>query len=93
MDAQRYNAEIDANLSSTGRVDKEMWLKLVDAYTYDAASTVGWVEAKLKVLQKRVGSGDALYLFEKASETEACVTTLDGLESWVARNFQGVRIK
>ncbi len=93
MDAIRYNKELDESLEKDGNISEELYFKLLEAYRYDAASTVGWVEAKLKVLRRRLSAGQPLYLFNATTKSQTVVVTLEIYETWVETNFPGVRIK
>lgn len=90
MDAVKYNKELDASLRKHGIIDRELFLKMRAAYLYDAASTVGWVEAKLKVLAVRLESGKPLMLADSNGQSVDPVLSLVEFQDWVQRNFPGV---
>ena len=92
MDAQEYNAQLDKALAKEGVVDHELFVKLRDAYSYDAASTVAWVEAKLRVLQHRVSTGQSLSLFAPKLKTSITVASASEFAAWVQSYFPGVRV-
>ncbi len=91
MDAIRYNKDLDESLEKDGIVSEELYFKLLEAYRYDAASTVGWVEAKLRVLRRRLSAGQPLYLFNATTKSQAVVATLEDFATWVETHFPGVR--
>lgn len=85
MDAAiAMNAELDYSLSVTGVVDRRLYFRLVEAYRYDAASTVGWVQARLKILHDRVARGESLSLFDPATECQIDAKSEDQLRAWLA---------
>ena len=92
MDAQQYNEQLDKALSEKGMVDHNLFAKLREAYNYDAASTVGWVEAKLRVLQNRVNNGQPLSLFVPRLNTLANVVSVSEFGAWVQSHFPGIRV-
>ena len=87
MDAQTYNRQLDAYLSSTGIVDAALFAKLLEAHAYDAASTVGWLNAKLRILAGRVKRGDQVTLYDPASRQTFAATTGRELATWVEQHF------
>lgn len=94
-DARKWNAEIDASLRSGGIVDQSFYLRLLEAYRHDAASTVGWVEAKMSVLLEleRVRQGKDLSLFAPSLREQMPVRGELELRSWVDDNFPGLRVQ
>lgn len=88
----KWNAEIDASLRAAGVVDQSFYLRLVEAYRHDAASTVGWVEAKMKVLLDRVQQGKDLSLFSPSLSEQKSVRSELDLRSWLAENFPGLSL-
>jgi len=85
VDPAQQNAQLDAQLLKTGAVDRGLFLRLSDAHGYGAASTVGWVEAKLAVLGKALDEGKQLSLF--APDGAVTAMTHDELGAWAARHF------
>ncbi len=61
----------------------------MDAYGYDAASSVQWLEAMLGVLARRLRDGGALTLFDPRSSAMLDVRTPEDLTSWIALHFPG----
>jgi len=92
MDAPTYNQELDAYLSSTGVVDATLYAKLAEAYAYDAASSVGWVEAKLRILAARVKRGDLVTLYEPTTQQATAATSEGAFVVWVKKHFPGARL-
>jgi hypothetical protein len=92
MDAQQYNAQLDKALAENGVIDHELFAKLREAYNYDAASTVAWVEAKLRVLQHRVSNEQSLSLFVPKLNTPLVVASASEFAAWVQSHFPGVRV-
>lgn len=88
-EARAFNAALDRSLRSNGTVDRELYLRLRDAYTFQAASSVGWVEAKLRVLLGRVDQGMSLSLFSPMSNDQAVVENKSAFEQWAETNFPG----
>jgi hypothetical protein len=91
MDAHTHNRELDEQLSHTGIVDAALCAKLAEAYSYDSASTVGWVEAKLHVLAERLMRGDQLHLFEPAQQQPLAITSDRDFAIWAKRHFPVAR--
>ena len=92
MDPIQLNKQLDSDLLATGVVTDELFLRLADAYGYGAASTVGWVEAKLGVLASRLAAGAPLSLH---SPKDGCLiecTSLMDLQAWASDLFPGVEI-
>jgi hypothetical protein len=87
MDAQQLNRELDARLSSFGVVDRQIFLQLSDAHGYGAASSVGWVDAKLRVLQTRLRDGLGLELYMPSLKDTSPVTTQEEFTRWVSQHF------
>lgn len=93
MDAIAYNRQLDEKLSASGVIDAELFCKLAEAHAYDAASTVGWVEAKLRVLQERLSRGGALHLYEPSQRSAIVVSTQAELQQWAVRHFPAVGLQ
>lgn len=91
VEVQRWNQELDALLESTGTVDRNLFLQFADAHSYDAASSVGWLEAKLGVLQSRLCSGRRLDLYSPSLESTVPVASIEDFAQWVARHFPAAR--
>src|SRR5688500_16533801 len=93
MDAQRLNREMDGLLPSTGVVDEEIFLQLADAHSYDAASTVGWVEAKLLVLHARLSRGKSLELYVPSLGRTTSITSADSFAQWARQHFPSASLQ
>ncbi|MBB3858172.1 hypothetical protein FHY29_003622 [Xanthomonas arboricola] len=63
MDAALLNRQLDTELAADGVFSRELYLRLAEAHGYGTASTIGWVEARLRVLAKRVKSSAPLTLY------------------------------
>lgn len=87
--ARRWNRRLDARLAATGVVDRELFGRFVDAYGYDAASTVQWLEAKLGVLARRLRDGGGLTLYDPRSRAMIDVRTHEDLLSWIGLHLPG----
>jgi hypothetical protein len=93
MDAQQFNREMDARLSLSGIVDRQTFLQFSDAHSYNTASTVGWLEAKLRVLQSRIQRGEGLELYVPALGEMAPVTTFDAFALWACEHFPNASLQ
>ena len=87
VEVQHWNQELDALLESTGAVNKDLFLQFADAYSYDAASSVGWLEAKLLVLQSRLRDGRSLELYSPSLEGPVAVTSVAAFVQWMTQHF------
>jgi hypothetical protein len=92
-EARKWNAELDAALQSGGVVDQSLYLRLLEAYRYDAASSVGWVEARMRVLLSRVRQGKDLSLFDPSLREQRVAQSELRLKSWIGENFPGLSVK
>ncbi|RJS91332.1 hypothetical protein D3260_15770 [Salinisphaera sp. Q1T1-3] len=81
---------MDAELFATGIVSAALYFRLDDAYGYGAASTVGWVEAKLRVLANRLATGASLSLYRPQDGRFVSCSSIDELQSWASALFPGV---
>lgn len=88
-EARAFNAALDNALRTSGLVDRDLFLQLRDAFTYQAASTVGWVAAKLKVLRGRLGQGLPLTLYSPVANGQIVMDTTLAFEEWAESNFPG----
>lgn len=77
VEIQRWNQELDALLESTGVVNKDLFIQFADAHSFDVASSVGWLEAKLHVLQSRLRNGCSLELYARSLEGPVAVTSTE----------------
>lgn len=79
-------------LRSEGIVDQSLYLRFVDAYGYGAASTVNWVEARMRVLLDRARQGEHLSLFSPQHQEQKFGQGIAHLRSWVEANFPGLDV-
>lgn len=92
MDESRaFNTALDKVLRLSGLVNRELYLRFRDAYTYQAASTVHWVEAELEILLCRIDQGLPVSLFSPTANEQDLVETRAAFEQWVEANFPGIR--
>jgi len=92
MDAPQFNKEMDHLLSSTGVVDQDVFVQLAEAYGYGAATTIGWVQVKLDVLNVRIAKGQSVWLYEPSQGRAIPVSTTAAFANWVAQHFPGVSL-
>jgi hypothetical protein len=92
MDAVDFNRQLDERLMREGTVDAQLFVDLHDAYAYDAASSVGWLEAKVAVLHRRLVAGGRLQLFESDCDEPVAAETVQDFEAWVRRHFPIARL-
>lgn len=90
MDAEEYNRKLDFELTRDGIVDEALFLKFCEAYRYDAATSVNWVSAKLRVLKARLDVGKALSIYEIELKLQVEVSSGAEYIDWVKRNFPGI---
>lgn len=92
MDAIQFNKQLDSELLATGIVTEELYFRFADAYGYGAASTVGWVEAKLRILASRLASGAPLSLYNPKDGSCISCVHVSTLQSWASDLFPGVEV-
>jgi hypothetical protein len=92
MDAAQLNQQLDAELLAEGVVSHELYLRLADAHSYGAASTIGWVEARLGVLAKRLKSGASLAVYLPAAKQPVPCRSLAELQVWAAEHFPDAEV-
>jgi hypothetical protein len=90
MDAPSFNRELDRTLSEEGIVDAQLLADLRNSFTNGSASSVGWVEAKLRVLRDRIGRGQRLTVHEPLGTDSFEIATPRVFEAWVGRFFPGL---
>ncbi|ANH75140.1 hypothetical protein ACS15_4777 [Ralstonia insidiosa] len=78
---------LDQDLDKTGLVEAEIFDLLDLAYSYGAASTVGWVEARLRVLAARLDRGENLSLFAPASGCQMGAASRAEFKRWALEHF------
>jgi hypothetical protein len=91
-EARKWNAELDVALRARGVVDQLVHMRLLEAYRYDVVSSIGWVEAKMRVLLDRVRQGKELSLFVPALREQKLVRSELELWSWIDENFPGLSV-
>jgi hypothetical protein len=92
VEAREYNRVLDAELAMGGAVDEALFLKLLEAYRYDAATTVNWVSGKLRILRRRLEEGRALPLYEIKRKVQVDVTSGADFSVWVETDFPGINL-
>lgn len=88
-----YNEELDRRLSHTGIVDAVLFREFAYVENDPNASSVGWLQSKLRVLSARVASGASLSLHEPSNGTLAIVTTTEQFVAWANRHFPVARTR
>jgi len=86
-ESRASNAALDKALASNGVVDRDLFFRFCDAYSYQAASTVGWVEGRLRVLRGRIDQGQSLALFVPESGGPIVVDVIGQFEQWARAYF------
>ena len=92
MDPIKHNEQLDAELLAYGVVSRELYLELADAYSYDSASTTGWVGAKLRILAKRLIAGEPVLLYSPDEPEPIQCISVAALRSWASSLFPGVDV-
>jgi hypothetical protein len=87
VNSRAFNQRLDAKLSALGEVDKDLFVEFVSVHGDLNATSHGWLQAKLRVLARRVESRQPLYLYEPSSQSGLQVNTLAAFMAWVSRNF------
>jgi hypothetical protein len=90
IDASRVY-EMDAALSSTSTVEKDMFLLLVEAHDYDAASSVRWLETKLRVLHEHLRNGKSLHVYLPSVDGFITIASVAEFHRWVTQHFPNSR--
>lgn len=79
------NKIIDDRLRSSGFVDSKLLASFNEAYNYDAASTINWLIAKLKILKDVVMHGGTVQV-----ESSKRISDVAGLNAWLREHFPDV---
>ncbi|NYI17142.1 hypothetical protein FHR53_000838 [Xanthomonas arboricola] len=79
-------------LAADGVVSRELYLRLAEGHSYGTASTIGWVEARLRVLAKRIESSAPLTLYTPHGTQLMLCQSLVELQSWASKNFPDARL-
>jgi hypothetical protein len=83
--------EMDAALSSSGTVEKDMFFLMLEAHDYDAASSVRWLETKLRVLHELLQSGKSISVYLPATGGSAPVSSVADFDQWIGQHFPNSR--
>jgi hypothetical protein len=89
--ASDYNLRLDASLRETGIVDIGLFTDFVSVQADPNASSVGWLEAKLRVLSERLSSGASLSLYDPPERALKIVSGQADLTDWAHRHFPVAR--
>ena len=79
------NIIIDDKLRSSGLVDSQLLRSFDEAYNYDAASTMNWLIAKLKILKEIVAHGRTIHV-----ESSNQVLDVAGLDVWLRQRYPDI---
>lgn len=79
------NKIIDDRLRSSGLVDSQLLASFDEAYNYDAASTMNWLIAKLKILKDAVGRGGAVQV-----ESSRRISDVVGFNAWLRQRYPDI---
>jgi uncharacterized UBP type Zn finger protein len=82
------NRIIDDRLKSSGLVDSQLLAAFDEAYNYDAASTMNWLLAKLKILKEIVGHGKTVQV-----ESSKRISNVEELNVWVCERYPDIADK
>ncbi|MBB6572104.1 hypothetical protein FHT07_000246 [Xanthomonas arboricola] len=93
MDAALLNRQLDTKLATDCVVSRELYLRLAEAHGYGTASTIGWVEARLRVLAKRVESSAPLTLYTPQGTQLMLCQSLVELQAWASESFPDARLE
>lgn len=91
-EAVEWNRQLDERLRTTGRVDAELLSGFVEAYNYDAATSVNWLLAKLSVLRDRLRVGETVHI-EDATIGARQLSSEAELQNWIAERFPTLRLE
>ena len=85
--AHEYNKKLDAYLSQAGIVDSEMFSRFNDAYGYNSASTIGWLNSKLNILRNRLSQRKSLSIYNPNLKEQFKTSSTKEFNAWVNENF------
>ncbi|MGH8779475.1 hypothetical protein [Paraburkholderia sp.] len=91
-DAHAFNEKLDRLLEREGRVDRDTWASFIDAYGYDAATTISWLQAKLNILKRRLEDGGSIYLWDAANSRQIDCVTVQQFNDWVSVHFPSISL-
>jgi hypothetical protein len=90
---ERFNERLHRQFAQTGVVDAARFLEFAAVESDPNASSVGWLEANLRVLATRLHEGASLSLHEPSSGQQVNVNTLAELADWANRHFPVARLE
>ncbi len=90
--ATLYNQRLNQQLSDTGIVDGALFHDFAAVQDDPNASSVGWLQSKLRVLSARVSSGATLSLHEPSRGALVVVTTREQFVAWADRHFPVAKV-
>ncbi|HBF38820.1 MAG TPA: hypothetical protein DDW50_16065 [Firmicutes bacterium] len=61
-EAIEQNKKADDFLRTSAFISDDLWDRIVDAISYDSASTAGWAITKLNIIYERVQSGERIFV-------------------------------
>lgn len=82
-----YDLALDRDFDAAGVVEEEIFDALDLAYWYDSAATVGWVEARLRVLAGRLDRGESLLLYDPEKGQQIVVASRAEFNRWATAYF------
>lgn len=88
-----YNRRLDKELLEKGVVNKGLFTDFAAVQIDPNASSVGWLEEKLRVLSVRVSTGASLLLHEPMDGTFKTISTLTELVDWADQHFPIARFR
>ena len=88
-----YNQELDRRLSLSGTVDVSLFDVFAIVQDDPNASSVGWLQAKLRVLSARVSSGAHLSLHEPSVGALVVVSTLEQFVACADQHFPVAKVR
>ena len=88
-----YNQRLDQQLSHSGIVDAALFEDFASVQDDPNASSVGWLQSKLRVLSARVSSGAILSLHEPSRGALVVVSTLEQFFDWADRHFPIAKVR
>jgi hypothetical protein len=86
------NTHLDNVLRSEGVVDHALYMRFAQAYGHEAASTVAWIEGRLKVLLTRLRQGKPLSLYMPDAGLQVKVQSSEDFHAWVSKHFPNLKI-
>jgi hypothetical protein len=84
IDSETINKEEENNLGTTKIVNSDYLKSFVNAYNYDAASTINWLVSKLKLIKSIIENGHPVTIQESSIKV---LNTLDDLKVWIKNTF------